>query len=452
MTRIEPTAYRDLELGAALRALDVPEHAPSFFDDLDLRLAATAAPAGTRTVRRRSRLRWRVRIVAAAAVIAIGVAVVGLPETDRSPSIAGPEVASAAAVKARVRASLDAFRTMSGTIVADGPAQGAPRRWRFALDARGDFRLDGPAEGESMTYDASTGVVRSAQRSASTGGDAVFYAERRGVAPGPPDLGPPTWLLPDELGAYVRALLAAGDARVHEIEYEGRSAWRVDVDTTPNAVSPAFSGDRLEVTVDRETGFPVRVVESRAGKPLRQLRIERLTLDETLPAGTFSLVFPAGAEVMRSDDGFRRVPLSGVAGVVGYAPLVPAHVPEGYSLAEVSVAREAAPTGAGAANPPSHMVVSLAYRRGLDLFLVTTREVGDARWTDPLAPGEGFVEHPEPVALATGALRGSEAQAVLSPHGVPHVWAVADGLVVTVAGDLSRAELVAVAGSLEWGG
>ena len=35
---------------------------------------------------------------------------------------------------------------------------------------------------------------------------------------------------------------------------------------------------------------------------------------------------------------------------------------------------------------------------------------------------------------------------------VPHLWALDDGLVVTVAGDLSRAELVAVAGSLRTSG
>ena len=37
---------------------------------------------------------------------------------------------------------------------------------------------------------------------------------------------------------------------------------------------------------------------------------------------------------------------------------------------------------------------------------------------------------------------------MVSPQGMPHLWALDDGLVATVAGDLSRAELVAVAGSL----
>jgi hypothetical protein len=451
MSRTDPAVHRDLELGTALRRLDVPDHAPSFFDDLERALRVEAAPRRPqRAPRRRLQLRWGMRIAAAAAVVAVGVAVFGLPGGERAPSIAGTQVASAAVVKAHVRSSLEALRSLSGVIVADGTAQGEPRRWRFALDATGDFRLEGPSPGEWIAYDASTGVVRSAQRSASMGGDTLFYAERSGVAPGAPDQGPPTWLLPDELGAYVRALFAAGDARVQEIRFDGRPAWRVDVPTVPNRLVPSFSGDRLEVTVDRETGIPVRVVESKAGATLRELRIEQLAVDGALPGDTFRPSFPAGAEVMRSDDGFHRVALGDVSGTVGYAPLVPALVPDGFALAEVAVATEAAPTGAG--NPPSRMVVSLAYRRGLDRFVVTTREAGDGSWSDPLAPGPGLVDHPEHVAVGVGALRGSDAQVVLSPNDVPHLWTLADGLVVTVAGDLSRAQLVGVARSLHANG
>jgi hypothetical protein len=445
-TRTDPAVYRDLELGAALRRLDVPDHAPSFFAELEGRLRGETP----RAPRRRARLPWGVRIAAAVAIVTVGVAVLGLPDTERAPSIAGPQVASAAVVKERVRTSLESLRSLSGVIVADGPAQGEPRRWRFALDAAGDFRLEGPSPGEWCAYDVARGVARSAQRSASMGGGTLFYAERRGVAPGAPDQGPPTWLLPDELGAYVRALLAAGDARVHEIAYGGRPAWRVGVAIPPHAVVPALSGDRLDVTVDRETGIPVHVVESKSGAVLHELRIRQLSVDGAPP--DFHPSFPPGAEVMQSDDGFRRVALSDVAGAVGYAPLVPTRVPDGFRLAEVAVAADAAPTGAGGGNPPSRSVVSLAYRRGLDRIVVTTRRPGDGRWTDPLRSDAGFADHPEPVALDAGALAGALGQVVLSPHGIPHLWAQTDGLVVTVAGDLSRAELVAVAGALRTAG
>jgi hypothetical protein len=263
---------------------------------------------------------------------------------------------------------------------------------------------------------------------------------------------PASWLLPDELGAYVRALLAAGDPGVRDVTYEGRPAWHVEVDTVPNAIVPAFSGDRLEITVDRETGIPVRVVESKAGTVLHELRIEGLAVDAPFPADTFRPAFPADAEVMRSDGGFRRVPLDEVAGLVGYAPLLPSAAPDGFEQSEVAVATDAGRTGTEAGNPASRQVVSLAYRRGLDRFVVTTRLSGSAAWSDPLAPGEGYVDQPERVTIGTGVLAGADAQVLLSPHGVPHLWTVANGLVVTIAGDLSRAELVSVAGSLQAAG
>jgi hypothetical protein len=89
------------------------------------------------------------------------------------------------------------------------------------------------------------------------------------------------------------------------------------------------------------------------------------------------------------------------------------------------------------------MVVSLSYRRGIDEFLVTTRLRGSGSWDDPLASPEGFVDRPEHVRA--GSL---QAELVLSPQATPHLWALTDDLVVTVGGDLSRAELLRVAGSL----
>jgi hypothetical protein len=426
--------YRDEELGAALRELEVPEHRPGFHATLGQRLSDERR--GRAAARRRARTRWGIRAAAVAAVAAI--AAVGIPRLAQ-----GPEPATAAEVKAQVRSALASMRNLSGELFADG------KRWRFTLTAEGDVRLSGPGPDEEISYDAEAGVVRSAQQSASLGGGPFFYAERRGVAPGPPDHGPPTWLLPRGLGAYVRALLAADDTRVREVRYEGRPVWRVDVETVPNAIVPELSGDSLEITVDRQTGIPVRVLERKGGELLRELRIGELRVDAELPPGTFRPAFPDGAEVMRSDDGFRRVEVAEVAGVVGYEPLVPAWVPAGYELAEAAVARRSGPTGTEAGNPPSRMVVSLSYRRGLDQFLVTTRLARRGEtWDDPLATGEGFVDEPELVPIAAGALRGVEAELVLTARGIPHVWARTGSLVISVGGDLSRDELVRVAESL----
>jgi hypothetical protein len=192
----------------------------------------------------------------------------------------------------------------------------------------------------------------------------------------------------------------------------------------------------------------VRILETNHGRFLRELRMEDIAVDTKLAPSTFALRFPLGADVVRSDDGFRHVPLHTVAGTVGYAPLVPQWVPDGYRLVEVAVARAAGPTGKEAGNPPSRMVVSLSYRRGLDQFLVTTRLRDAGTWGDPLATGEGFVDRPETLRIDAGALRGARAELLIDPRGTPHVWTLTRDLVVTVNGDLTRAELVRITNSL----
>ena len=126
-------------------------------------------------------------------------------------------------------------------------------------------------------------------------------------------------------------------------------------------------------------------------------------------------------------------------------------MPEDYRLAEVAVARRGGPTGVEGADPPAGGAVSLAYRRGFDPVLVTTRRAGPdpAAWSDPLASGEGLPDRPRPVTVAGGALDGARAELVTGPRATPHLWAIDEGLVVTVSGDLDAEELVAVAGSLE---
>ena len=47
-----------------------------------------------------------------------------------------------------------------------------------------------------------------------------------------------------------------------------------------------------------------------------------------------------------------------------------------------------------------------------------------------------------------GALDGVTAKLAIPPAGVPHLWAFHDGLMITVAGDLTRQQLLEVAGSL----
>jgi len=324
-------------------------------------------------------------------------------------------------------------------------------RWAFTITARGDLRLDNLTRGDSAVFDADKGVLRFLEPPQSEGdGEIRLASVRRGLAPGPPDNWSPGTLLDRGLGSVVRALAAGGGGTVKEITYEGRPAWLLDTDIRVSLITPDLSPDHFEVTVDVGTGFPVRVVATRHGEFTWQTRIEDLRVNQPVPDEAFRLEFPPGTQVHRSDAGFRRVSIEELEGIVGYDPLVPSWIPDGYGLVDVTASRRGSFTGAEGGNPPAGDVVSLSYRRGLDQFVVTTRRIGPdpSLWADPLASGEGYRDEPERITFMNGALAGDEGHLLIDPLAIPHIWVMTDRLVVTVSGDLTREELLRVAESL----
>lgn len=500
---------RDEQLGAALRDLDIPEHGPDFFRRLEreldaadsvgaeIELSRTGAeaagpvapvivpldrgaardlgPTRPRTARsaagspgsRRRRaaasgrrpLTWGLAAAALAAAVLIAIMVVPrdfLP--GRVADDLGPGIATAAEIKAKVTAAVERVQSLRGLLVvvgrdsADAPVD--EMRWHFAATARGDFALrgsnvleNGEMRAEELAYDAGAGIERAWSRD---GEEQPIGGERTGLAAGAPDPAPSEWVLQRGLGGVVRALLEADAPTVAEATYEGRPAWILQAPVDRNRIS-AFSADRMEVTVDQATGFPVRVLETLDGGLVREIRLEDLELDPVLPDDAFDVVFPPEMEVVPLDQGFRRVTLASAAAALGYGPPLPGAVPEGFTLGLVTVAEQGMGTGKEGMNPPAGGVFSAAYRRGFDSLLISSRLVGDdpALWSDPLAGGEGFVDRPESVTLRAGAFAGRVAEVLIDPRSqMPHLWVMDEELVVTVAGDLTRAELIAVAESL----
>jgi outer membrane lipoprotein-sorting protein len=437
---------RDELIATALAALETPEHHPDFFEHLEALLAEEEARRRwrerARALLRPRRVPWALRIGTVAAVAVVLVLIFALPR------LGGPERASAAEIKERVRSALAEAQTLRGRLVYRAldvrSGKVTASRFSFATTAGGDFRLeqlDGPSD---LAYDASAGVERSINTSASLG-VGTFYAARSGVPPGPPDQGPSDSLLARQLRATVRALVAAHDPRLSEVVYRDEKAWRLVFPIRPNAIFA--DADRLDVTVNEASALPVRVVATLRGSLRSELRIEHLAVDTTLPAGTFRLRFPAGAEVLRTDEGFRRISLGEVGAATGYKPLVPTRLPPGFRLSEVAVAKSAAAT-AGGLNPPSREVVSLEYRRGLDQVIVATRLRDGHSWRDPFAI-QGVRLRAERVTFSQGPLAASAAELIVDPRTPPHVWALTRKLVVTVSGDLTGSQLLEVAQSLQ---
>jgi len=471
---------RDVDLGEQLRRLEVPEHAPDFFATLEERLqdifaSQTPAPSvpsasagrgghreSARSCRGRLRLLW-IPVLVAVVILALLWAFAGPLGID----FFRPQIASAAAVMKKVVAAVADAKALRGTMVviyADTTSgassdtteatSGDKRdemRWTFLCTAEGDFRLTGVTRREDLSFDHRTGTQLAI--SGGENGEQSVASEMTGLAVGPPDPGPADWVLERRLGAVVRALLDSPDAQVEEGSYEDRAVWTLSTDVQANRLSDV-SGDYMVVTVDKATGFPVRIVETRDGSFVQELRLEGLEIDPVLSADSFVLRFPAGAEVMQYDSGFRRIDLAHLAtqaaAVVGYDPLLPARIPPGFVLTAVAVAESGQSTGKEGMNPQSRGVVSAVYRRGFDRLVVSTRLVGPDRslWSDPLASGEGFIDEPETVALTVGAFAGSRAELLIDPRAVPHLWVMNEALVATISGDLTRTELVAAAESL----
>ena len=461
------TNERNKRLGDALRRLDVPDHGPDFYPRLMARLEEEAArhPGSPR------RPRWQNPYLLTAAVAAVMVIVLGattiLNDDGRRPPGGGvePELITASVVRSRVATALGSLKTLRGEITVEcvfstafcaPPKEGGrgAARWSFVTTAAGDERVTGADGADDLAFSSASRTYRSV----TTSGGRTQGTESVNVPAGPPDFGGRS-VLRRELGSVVRAFIVdTSEVPVTDIVEQGRDAWQLIVPVVPNKLAgPGRSADQLEVVVDRQSGFPLRITESLQGRFLQEIRLSGVVTDEPVDPGTFTFDFPPGVDVFHQDLGFQRVTLDEASAIVGYRPVLPTDLPAGFELAEVTAGSQGGATGSEGMNPQAAGVVSVAYRRGFDRIVVSTRLTGDrARclprsavecWSDPMSSGEGFIDLPEPFVVGNGALAGSDAELVVSPRGTPHVWAIDDRLVVTIAGDASGDELRRIAES-----
>jgi hypothetical protein len=440
----EPTNLHDPELGAALRNLEVPEHAPGFEARLRDELESNVVPLRRRP--RAPRLLGLTLVGSAAAAAALLLVFAGLdaPGTRKL----APAPASAAQVLERIERAYTAAETVEGTLVIrhqEGSVELGgihTERWTFALRANGDFRLSELPGRGGILYRADEGVELSSD------GESNIYGRRSGLAPGPPDQGPTDSFLQLHFGSVLRAFAAAGAVGLRSVRYQGRPAWLLSADASLRLVIGENPTDHIAVTVDRRTGMPVRIVETLRGRFVSEIRIDDIVVDAATDED-FEVRIAPGAAADRSDVGFEHVTPAEAGALVGYEPLLPAWVPADYERAETAAATETDPTAMGR-NPVSRGIVSAAYRRGISRFIVTTRLAGPDRgaWSDPLFANENVAAAGRTVTFTGGALQGQTGELVVTPGSVPHVWTVGDRLVVTVSGDLTEAELLRVASSL----
>jgi hypothetical protein len=453
---------RDSELGRQLEALGDPEHGPDYWRDVRLAVAEASAEVRRRGFGRRLRAalapRWA-RLALAGAACAVATAAVLL--------VALPGTPSAAEVLDRALATYSSGRTWQADAQLRLFDAGMWKRYHAYVTRR--IHTVRAADGsEHTTYSAVTVAGRSLVSAAieiydsttgvGTGYDSserVWMVGKNGPL-GPPDAG--TIPLVD-FSATIQALASSKTLKLDETVFGGRPAWTVSCSKGELIGLPPSSGGWpvYTVTVDKKTWLPLRLQEMQRDRITFSICYRNVRMDEPPPKDAFTAQVPPGAEVTREDGGFRRLALDEAVATPGVMPLVPGFVPDGYELSQVAVAEHAALTLEVAEDVEKTFgakhVFALAYRRGFDALTVTTRIV-DGDYPVDVDPCEGdqvwSKRARSEVPITAGAFAGVTARVhVTSTSAAPHLWAVKDGVLLTIAGAASAEELLAVAESLQ---
>ncbi len=462
---------RDRELGEQLQFLDEPDHGPEYWDQVRLQVAEAAAERQPRAgLGRRLRAAFgtpRLRLaVAAAALAAVAAAAVlfGLP---RGP---GPDTVSASEVLKRALSAYSSGRTWQADAVMKvahwdmwaGTHHYDVTRYHLVRSADGSFRVtqlgrtqhggSGLATSRRVTddqvYDASTGVFRR-------------YRPGRGLVVvkdyplGPPD----RWASPltgVDFGATGRALQAAGAFKLEETVIDGRPAWTATCSQIALALPSGSTDDEgwptYKVTTDKQTWLLVRFQEVEQGVLRAELRYLNVRVNEPLPKDAFTLRLPQGLSSRHLERGFRRVTLDEARALTAVTPLVPGFVPSGYRLAYVAIAPRAVTA--------NHLVrarhvLALHYTHGFDALTISTRKVVGAYFSADEDPVDTYRSVMSDLTrteaeITSGAFAGTRAWIVVATQSsAPHLWAVKDGVLLTIAGGATAEELLAVANSLQ---
>jgi hypothetical protein len=238
----------------------------------------------------------------------------------------------------------------------------------------------------------------------------------------------------------------------------GRSAWHYDGPTVQDRLGGEGAPNHAVADVDQASGVllqlsrsvqtPSSPTMSGGATIVTHFSASDITTSDQIDRTRYHLDPPAGAKTNTFAVGFVAKTLDEAAAGLPYDLLVPRVVPSGFTLTSVSVDKDvASSTGPEGMNPPAKQVVSMTWRNEAQEFTVTLRPKGADQWDDPLG-AEGLMLDAQPVRLMLEGRPALEGTVAVDAPVRPHLWGITGNVVVTVSGDLPRAELEAVAGSL----
>ena len=430
---------RDERLGAALRSLPVPDHAPGFWDDLADRLAGEdASPVVRLGDERRARRRLFVPVGAAAAVVATLLGAGLMLNDSRDP---GRQVV---ADRPEEPAGAGPAMITVGYSMKGRPELLSHGSFSLTLANNGSFRWTAEDGSQDIAFSApDRQATRIGDGFGADGGKAAYVTTD--VPPGGPDQ---RIARPEPLGPvadFVVSLARAGDERVIEATHAatGRGVWRYDGPVVQDRLAGRPTPDRIQAEVDRTTGI------------LLALHSDDITLAATsvdtageIDHSRFRIEIPPSMEHGSISVGFQATSLDEARRQLPYPVLVPEAVPDGYELDTVAVNRaEPSATGAEGMNPPVANIVAMTWRQGFFTFTVTLRPVEGQEWADPFG-AEGMVFKIRPVEAKLPGRPPLAGELVVDAPAPPHLWGITPDLVVTADGDLSADELRRLAESL----
>jgi len=290
----------------------------------------------------------------------------------------------------------------------------------------------------------------------------------------------PLW----QVRAYLRTMLGDPGVTFATRRIDGRTVWLLTTsEFSPGSHAQVSRGTPVTIAIDARTRLPLRISGYWGNG---ELRIDSAAYAAKPPASAFVLPKPpAGQTHDTSKDAlgpplsFPGLPFGSAAAMkkaVDGVAAFPAWLPRGFSL---QVGAHTIPSGSVQlprrfGTPPRFIpdtTISLAYRRGFDAAYVSVRP--DSRLdqkahegvpgtnrevrvdtSDPfvstVSPQDrpGLRAHTADVRLTVGSYAGSIAHIVVDPGYWPHLWVRKGPWVATVAGDLTRAEMVRIAESL----
>lgn len=351
--------------------------------------------------------------------------------TDTTPpgdlSTASSSTSTAPTAETTMAGGLVDLLVISGHSVIDSEF-----RVDFVLSYSGDYWFKDPRG--TAAFDASTLTLQSSSEL----GDVIV----QGVSPAGPDFD-------HAHRSYVRADTMAWSIEVLTSGLGTPTEYLGEHETLWVAQSLGDSpGAEVTVIADSETGLPLLVSEAGEHGSTWEMTYNGTAL---VPKTTFDLgIRPEGAD-HRRDMGFRLVGLESLDASAGYLVPLPTWLPPGFEVSSVAFA-EAPITGVSIYNPPSEKVAVVTYRNGLRALTVTTRLATEEylyeptgeklAWTDP------YCTWPPCSATLSVSTAGTEFLVSAGPYQPTHAWGLLNGLIVTVGGDVSIADLEAILASM----